>query len=111
MNNKFENGTVKISNDIFYMITSIATLEVDGVKNIIGVNADETKINAKNSKKGIEISFHKNGVNISVKISVTYGNKLDEISEKVQENIKNKIEAMTGIKVLGVNIIIDSIEK
>lgn len=111
MNNKFENGTVKISNDIFYMITSVATNEVEGVKNIVGISTDESKINAKNSKKGIEISFHKNGVNISVKISVVYGNKLDELCEKVQENIKNKIEAMTGIKVLGVNIIIDSIEK
>lgn len=111
MNNKFENGSVKISNDIFYMITAIATKEIDGVSGIVGVNADQDKINAKNSKKGIEISFHKNGINISVKISVLYGHKLDEVSEKIQENIKTKIETMTGIKVLGVNIIIDSIEK
>ena len=29
--NKYENGSIKISNDIFYMITALATLEFDGV--------------------------------------------------------------------------------
>lgn len=111
MNNKFENGTVKISNDIFYMITAIATKEIEGVHSLVGVHADNDKITSKNSKKGIDINFNKNGITVTVKVSVNYGNKLDEISSNIQSNIKNKIEAMTGIKVLGVNIVIESIEK
>lgn len=111
MNNKFENGSVKISNDIFYMISAIATNEVEGVKCISGLNTEIDKINAKNSKKFMEINFHKEGITVSVKVIVLYGNKLDEVSLNIQENIKNKIEAMTGIKVMGVNVTIDSIEK
>ena len=34
--NKFENGSIKISNDIFYMIAAMATIEVEGVKSIVG---------------------------------------------------------------------------
>lgn len=36
--NKFENGSVKISNDIFYMISAIATMEVEGVRSIVGLH-------------------------------------------------------------------------
>lgn len=108
---KFENGSIKISNDIFYMITAMATIEVEGVKSIIGVPADAEKINAKNSKKGIEIEFLEKGIEISVKVSVEYGQKFEEIVKKIQENIKLKVEVMTSIKVLGINILIESVEK
>ena len=109
--NKFENGSVKISNDIFYMIAAMAAIEVEGVKSIVGVPADIEKINAKNSKKGIEIEFLEKGIEVCVKVSVEYGQKFEEIVKKIQENIKLKIEVMTSIKVLGVNICIESIEK
>ena len=46
--NKFENGSIKISNDIFYMIAAMATIEVEGVKSIVGIPTDVEKINAKN---------------------------------------------------------------
>lgn len=108
---KFENGSIKISNDIFYMIAAMATIEVEGVKSIVGIPADIEKINAKNSKKGIEIEFLEKGIQICVRISVEYGQKFEEIVKKIQENIKLKIEVMTSIKVLGVNICIESIEK
>lgn len=108
---KFENGSIKISNDIFYMIAAMATIEVEGVKSIVGIPAEVEKINAKNSKKGIEIEFLENGIQVCVRISVEYGQKFEEIVKKIQENIKLKIEVMTSIKVLGVNICIESIEK
>ena len=68
-------------------------------------------LNAKNSKKGIEIEFLEKGIQLCVRISVEYGQKFEEIVKKIQENIKLKIEVMTSIKVLGVNICIESIEK
>ena len=108
---KFENGSIKISNDIFYMIAAMATIEVEGVKSIVGIPIDVEKINAKNSKKGIEIEFLEKGIQLCVRISVEYGQKFEEIVKKIQENIKLKIEVMTSIKVLGVNICIESIEK
>ena len=109
--NKFENGSVKISNDIFYMIAAMATIEVEGVKSIVGIPDDIEKINAKNSKKGIEIEFLEKGIEVCVKVSVEYGQKFEEIVKKIQENIKLKIEVMTSIKVLGVNMCIESTEK
>lgn len=109
--NKFEHGSVKISNDIFYMIAAIATMEVEGVCSVVGVSKDVEKINAKNSKKGININFTDESIEISMNVSLKYGEKLDELVKKIQENIKLKIEVMTGINVSNVNIIVESIEK
>ena len=109
--NKFDNGTIKISNDIFYTISAIAATEIEGVRSIVGVNSDAEKVNAKNSKKGIDVSFSDKGVEITTKVVLEYGNKIDDLVKKIQENIKLKIEVMTGIKVISVNIVVDSIEK
>lgn len=109
--NKFENGSVKISNDIFYMITAIATMEVEGVCSIVGISEDIEKVNSKNSKKGININFLDKGVEISINLVLKYGEKLDELVKKVQENVKLKIEVMTGINVLNVDINVTSVEK
>ena len=51
---KFENGSIKISNDIFYMIAAMATKEVEGVKSIVGIPAEVEKINAKNTTRSEE---------------------------------------------------------
>ncbi|KXB43457.1 hypothetical protein HMPREF3188_01519 [Tissierellia bacterium KA00581] len=108
--NNFENGSVKISNDIFYMITAIATMEVEGVCSIVGVNKDVEKITSKNCKKGININFLDKSVEISINVTLKYGEKLNELVKKIQENVKLKIEVMTGINVSSVNVIIESIE-
>lgn len=93
------------------MITAIATMEVEGVHSIVGVYSDIEKVNAKNSKKGIDINFTDKGLEVFVKVSLKYGEKLDSLVKKIQENVKLKIEVMTGITVLGVNIVVESVEK
>lgn len=109
--NKFEHGSVKISNDIFYMITAIATMEVEGVCYIVGISKDLEKVTMKNSKKGININFTDKSIEISINVSLRYGEKLDELVKKIQENIKLKIEVMTGINVSNVNVVVESVEK
>ncbi|MCI5997569.1 MAG: Asp23/Gls24 family envelope stress response protein [Peptoniphilaceae bacterium] len=109
--NKFENGSVKISNDIFYMISAIATMEVEGVRSIVGLSSDLDRVTAKNSKKGIDIEFLDDGLIISTKVSVEYGKKFEELVKNIQENIKLKVEVMTSIKVNAVNVLIESVEK
>lgn len=109
--NKFENGSVKISNDIFYMISAIATMEVEGVRSIVGLSSDLDRVTAKNSKKGIDIEFLADGLIISTKVSVEYGKKFEELVKNIQENIKLKVEVMTSIKVKAVNVLIESVEK
>ena len=82
-NNNF--GQVKISNDVVATIAGLAALEVEGVE----TNTTFTDKILKN-----------NGVKIQIEA---------EIALKIQENVKNTVETMTGLKVSQVNIHVQGI--
>lgn len=48
-------------------------------------------------------------VAVDVYLIVNYGVKIHEVSAKVQEAVKKAIENMTGLKVIEVNVYIESV--
>ena len=96
-------GQVKISNDVVATIASLAALEVEGVE----TNTTFTDKILKNS--GVKIQIDEEEVNLEIMVNIDYGVSIPEIALKVQENVKNNIETMTGLKVSQVNIHIQGI--
>ena len=101
MENNF--GQVKISNDVVSTIANLAALEIEGVES----NATFTDKILKNN--GVKIQIEDEEVNLDVVIMVTYGVAVHDIAFKVQENVKNTVETMTGLKVSQVNIHVQGI--
>lgn len=106
-----EHGSVKISNDVIAIISGIAAEKVEGV---VGMNSGITggiteMLGMKNLSKGIKVDIDKNEATIDLFITVEYGVKLSEVGEKVQENVKNTVENMTGLKVIAVNVNIQDV--
>lgn len=106
-----EHGSVKISNDVIAIIAGIAAEKVEGV---VGMNSGITggiteMLGMKNLSKGIKVDIDKNEATIDLFITVEYGVKLSEVGEKVQENVKNTVENMTGLKVIAVNVNIQDV--
>ncbi|BEP28993.1 Asp23/Gls24 family envelope stress response protein [Helicovermis profundi] len=101
-----EYGNVNISDDVIGIITSIAASEIKGVSGLYGGFTDNLgeKLGIKNLKKGIKIDIQDEKVNVLLNIVVDYGIKIPDISWKIQENVKNAIESMTGLLVNEVNI-------
>lgn len=101
-----EYGNVNISDDVIGIITSIAASEIEGVSGLYGKFTDNLgeKLGIKNLKKGIKIDIVDEEVNVLLNIIVDYGIKIPDISWKIQENVKNAIESMTGLKVSEVNV-------
>ena len=93
-NNNF--GQVKISNDVVATIAGLAALEVEGVE----TNTTFTDKILKNN--GVKIQ-------IDVMVMIDYGVSIPEIALKIQENVKNTVETMTGLKVSQVNIHVQGI--
>lgn len=58
----------------------------------------------KNLSKGIKVDLNQNEVKIDVNIIVEYGIRIPDIAFEIQNRIKKAIEAMTGLKVLSVNV-------
>ena len=47
---------------------------------------------------------------VSVALNIAYGYSIPEVSQKVQEKVKNAIETMTGLTVAGVNVRIAEVD-
>ncbi|QJA09188.1 Asp23/Gls24 family envelope stress response protein [Romboutsia sp. CE17] len=101
-NNNF--GQVKISNDVIATIAGLAALEVEGVETITTFTDKLLKNN-----NGVKIQLEEEDVNLDIMVMIDYGISIPDIALKIQENVKNTVETMTGLKVSQVNIHIQGI--
>ena len=100
-NNNF--GQVKISNDVVATKAGLAALEVEGAE----TNTTFTDKILKNN--GVKIQIEEEEVSLDVMVMIDYGVSIPEIALKIQENVKNTVETMTGLKVYQVNIHVQGI--
>lgn len=100
-NNNF--GQVKISNDVVATIAGLAALEVEGVE----TNTTFTDKILKNN--GVKIQIEEEEVSLDIMVMIDYGVSIPDIALKIQENVKNTVETMTGLKVSQVNIHVQGI--
>ena len=60
-------------------------------------------------QKPISVELNDDVAEISVNVVVKYGCKIPQLSEKVQENVKNAVQNMTCITVSKVNVIVTGV--
>lgn len=102
-------GEVKIADEVVAVIAGIAATEVEGVDSMAGNMTKDLMGKLSGSKiakgiKGVKVDVNDDKVAVDLSINVSYNYNIPEVSEKVQERVKNAIENMTGLTVLEVNI-------
>ncbi|MBS5881250.1 MAG: Asp23/Gls24 family envelope stress response protein [Lachnoanaerobaculum sp.] len=102
-------GEVKIADEVVAVIAGIAATEVEGVDSMAGNPTKEIVGKLSGSKtaksmRGVKVEVNDDKVCVDLAINVSYNYNIPEVSEKVQERVKNAIENMTGLTVLEVNI-------
>ena len=105
-------GEVKIADEVVAAIAAIAACEVAGVASIAGSAANEMfgKFGMKNPGRGVKVSVEEGHVSVDLSLIMKYGYRIPQVSEKVQDKIKEAIDNMTGLSVLDVNIKIAGVE-
>jgi len=103
---KSKYGTVKISNEVVAIIAGLAATEVEGVTSMSGgLTGDITEMfGMKNLSKGVKVEVGEKEAAIDLFIIVDYGSKISEVATNVQKNVKDKVETMTGLNVVEVNV-------
>ena len=101
-NNNF--GQVKISNDVIQTIAGFAALEIEGIDTSTSFTDKLFRNN------GIKVEIQEDQAEISMVLSVKYGEIIPEVCQKVQENIINAVETMAGLRVSQVNIRVESVD-
>ena len=73
---------------------------VEGITEMLG---------KKNITKGVKVEVGSEEAAVDISVSIKYGYKIKDVCEKIQLNVKNAIEAMTGLKVVEINVFVQSI--
>lgn len=99
--NKAASGSVKIAEDVISALAIVAAGEVEGVKYL---KDQKPKKLSKKAKKHIKLSYNGNKLVIDVYIIVKYGFVIPKVASKVQDNVLEAVESMSGINVEAVNV-------
>ena len=85
-------GSLQISTDVIAKIAKLATLEIEGVKEVsTGTMGVKSLFNKVNLQKPILVQLTDDVAEITVNIMVRYGYKIPQLCEKVQENVKSSV--------------------
>ena len=98
-----ENDGIKISDNVVSDIAGVAVSEVPGVAGMAG-RITEVFSGKSNLSKGIKVDVGEKDTKIDVNIIVEYGVRIPDIAFEIQTRVKKAVEAMTGLKVLEVNV-------
>lgn len=102
-----DNNGIKISDDVVAVIAGVAVSEVSGVAGMAGGFAggiSEVLSGKKNLSKGIKVDVGEKETKIDVNIIVEYGTRIPDVAFEIQNRVKKAVEAMTGLKVIEVNV-------
>ena len=98
---------IQIADDVVAIIAGKAVSEVSGVAGMAGGFAGgitEVLSGKKNLTKGIKVDLTEKDAKIDVNIIVEYGVRIPDVAFEIQNRVKKAVEAMTGLKVLNVNV-------
>lgn len=104
---------MNVSDEVIAVCAVNATLRTAGVAGMAGGIQNTISRNLLGKEltaRGVKISQSGEGVTADVFINVRYGAKIPAVAWDIQENVKNEIHTMTGLKVTAVNIHIQGVE-
>ena len=89
-------------------------LQTDGVSRLVGSltkNISANLLGLDAGTKGVRITKEGNILTIYIHLTVFYGINIPQISYDIQTNIKQVIEATSGLKVNAINISVEGIDQ
>lgn len=101
-----DEGSIKIADEVVGIITGLAATEIDGVAGMSGGLAGgiADMLGRKSLSKGVKVEVADENASVDVYVIINYGNSIPDVAWKIQDNVKQAIEGMTGLKVKAVNV-------
>lgn len=108
---KSQSGIIRISDDVISIIAGLAALDTPGIASMSGgIPEGLTKrLSGKNSKKGVFVEVMESEAAIDLRVIVNYGTMIQDVCRDLQENVREAVENMTGLRVVEVNVKVESL--
>lgn len=104
-------GSITFEDEVIAKIAGLAALRVSGLAGMSGsiVDGITELIGKQNFSKGVKIDVANGEAVVNLQIIAEYGLDMPSIFSAIQDNVKNDVEKMTGLKVTAVNIHVQDI--
>lgn len=110
-----ELGKIVITEDLIANVAGYAAIENYGIVGMSSKTAADTLIQligGDNLKRGVKVSVlngNENEVDIELFVTLMYGVSLPAVAQNAMQNVRYRVEEMTGLKVRNVNIHVEGI--
>lgn len=105
--NEINSGTVHITEDV---IVSIATVEISNIEGVYPLPVKMVeRFSTKGLNKDVDVNIDESNVYLTIRIAIEYGKNLVEVAKTIQEKVKERIETMTGLEVIEVNVVVSNV--
>ncbi|MBR0467060.1 MAG: Asp23/Gls24 family envelope stress response protein [Clostridia bacterium] len=106
-----ENIELSVSNEVIEKMAEIAACEIEGVSGLSKQQVDIKEVlRNKSAFKGVKVENLNGSVNITLFICLKKDVPAREVAEAVQNNVKDKIQTLTGTVVTHVNVKVADID-
>jgi uncharacterized alkaline shock family protein YloU len=109
-------GKTTIANGVVAKIVGIAAREIEGVKDVVGSGAGATitglatRVTRGDTRaQGVSVEVGEREAAASINIIVNYGLSIPLVAEAVRRNIIDRVEAMTGLTMIAVDIAVNDL--
>lgn len=105
-------GRVEIAPSVIEVIAGIATTEIEGVYSRRGNFATDVaeRFGVKTHGKGVKVELTETGVAIDVFVIIEYGATIPVVAQKIQENVRHRLETMTALEIEEINVHVVAIQ-
>ena len=108
-----ERGGTIISNTVVSKIAGIAAQEIEGIQmgggSARAVGGFLDSVTGGGPTRGVSVQVGEEEAAADLSMAVEYGKSIPQISEAVRQNVINRIENLTGLRVVEVNITINDV--
>ncbi len=106
-------GVVKIHKNVVSSISSIAALEIEGVKRIgTDFKANLFGLFGQKPSVSIKVDISKNEeVRVEIPLVIKYGYNIPDTAARVQENVRLALEKMSNLSLKDINVNVKGIER
>jgi uncharacterized alkaline shock family protein YloU len=109
-------GKTTIANGVVAKIVGIAAREIEGVKDVVGSGAGATitglatRVTRGDTRaQGVSVEVGEREAAAGINIIVNYGLSIPLVAEAVRRNVIDRVEAMTGLTMIAVDIAVNDL--
>ncbi|WP_046214844.1 Asp23/Gls24 family envelope stress response protein [Paenibacillus wulumuqiensis] len=108
---QLEMGTIKIADDVVAKVAGMAALETPGIAAMSGGLSEgfAKRLSGKNVQKGVTVEVGQSEAAIDLRIIVLYETPIHEVCRMLQQNVREAVENLTGLKVVEVNVKVEGV--